>query len=140
LTDQGVLFTNGNASNQQLSKFKGEKVGIIPATIGKECLRKYYPDGPYGTNANRTDFYSDLSFLDRLDWDCINNIHRIDPLEEYIRVRHAEVLVPDIVPLGLVKGIFVKIRDMVLAVNSVIDECGLEGRIPIALRRISLYF
>jgi ssDNA thymidine ADP-ribosyltransferase DarT-like protein len=81
-----------------------------------------------------------MHFLDRLDWDCINNIHRIDPLEEYIRVRHAEVLVPDIVPLGLVKGIFVRTRDMVQAVDIIIEECGLKGRIPAALRRKSLYF
>ena len=139
-TKQGVLFTNGNASNQQLSKFRSEKVRIIPATIGKECLRKYYPGGPYGTNANRTDFYSDLSFLDRLDWDCINNKRRIDPPEEYIRVRHAEVLVPDILPLGQVRGIFVRSRDMVQAVNALIEESGLTERIPDALRRISLYF
>lgn len=140
LTDPGVLFTNGNASNQQLSKFRGEKVGITPATIGKECIRTYHPGGPYGTNANRTEFYSDLSFLDRLDWDCINNVHRVDPLEEYIRVRHAEVLVPDIVPLGRVEGIFVRTRDMMQTVNILIEECGLTGRIPAALRRISLYF
>ncbi len=140
LTDQGVLFTNGNASNQQLSKFRGEKVGITPATMGKECLRTYHPGGPYGTNANRTEFYSDLSFLDRLDWDCINNIRRIEPPEDYIRVRHAEVLVPEIVPLGRIRGIFVRTRDMVQAVNILIEECGLTGRIPAALRRISLYF
>lgn len=140
LTEQGVLFTNGNASNQQLSKFRGEKVGITPATIGKECTRSYYPSGPYGSNAKRSDFYSDLSYLNRLDWDCINNIHRIDPFEEYVRVRHSEVLVPDIVPLGRVKGIFVRTRDMMQAVNALIEECGLTGRTPLALRRTSLYF
>jgi hypothetical protein len=140
LTKQGVLFTNGNASNQQLSKFRDEKVRIIPATIRKECLRKYYPGGPYGTNTNRTDIYSDLSFLDRLDWDCINNKYRIDPLEEHIRVRHAEVLVPDILPLGQVRDMFVRTRDMVHAVNVLIEESGLTGRIPDSLRRISLYF
>jgi len=140
LTAKGVLFTNGNASNQQLSKFREEKVGIFPATFGTECLRKYYPGGPYGTNANRTDFYSDLSFLDRLDWDCINNKYRIDPPEEHIRVRHAEVLVPDIPPMGQVRGIFVRTQDMVQAVNALIEESGLTGRIPAALRRGSLYF
>jgi len=140
LREQGALFTNGNASNQQLSKFRGERVGIIPATLGKECTRRYYPGGPYGTNVNRTDFYRDLSFLDRLDWDCINNKYRIDPPEEHIRVRHAEVLVPDILPLGQVKGIFVRTRDMVQAVNALTEESGLTGRIPAALRRGSLYF
>jgi len=48
LTRQGVLFTNGNASNQQLSKFGKEKVGITPATLGTACIRKYHPGGPYG--------------------------------------------------------------------------------------------
>jgi ssDNA thymidine ADP-ribosyltransferase, DarT len=140
LKDQGVLFTNGNVSNQQLSKFRGEKVGITPATVGKECHRRYYPGGPHGTNASRTDFYSDLSFLDCLDWDSINNIRRIEPLEEYIRVRHAEVLVPDILPLGRVRGIFVRTRDMLQSVNALIEEYGLTGRIPDTLRRLSLYF
>jgi hypothetical protein len=140
LTEQEVLFTNGNASNQQLSKYKDEKVGITPATVGKECIRKYNPGGPYGTNTNRTDIYSDLSFLDRLDWDGINNMRRIDPLEEYMRVRHAEVLVPDILPLGRVKGIFVRSRDMVQAVNALIEESGITERVPAALRRIDLYF
>jgi hypothetical protein len=140
LTEHEVLFTNGNASNQQLSKFKGEKVGITPATVGTECIRKYYPGGPYGTNTNRTDIYSDLSFLDRLDWDCINNIRRIDPPEEHIRVRHAEVLVPDIFPLGRVGGIFVRTRDMAEAVNVLIEKSGLTGRIPDALHRVTLYF
>ncbi len=140
LGEQGVLFTNGNASNQQLSKSRGEKVAIIPATIGKECTRRYYPGGPYGTNANRTDFYRDVNFLDHLDWDCINNKYRMDPPEEHKRVRHAEVLVPDILPLGQVRGIFVRTQDMVQAVNALIEETGLTGRIPAALRKISLYF
>jgi hypothetical protein len=140
LSDQGVLFTNGNASNQQLSKFRGEQVGITPAIIGKECIRRYYPGGPYGSNAKRTDFYSDLSYLDRLDWDCINNIHHVDPLEEYIRIRHSEVLVPDLVPLGRVNSIFVRTPDMVQTVNVLIEECGLTGRIPASFRRTSFYF
>ncbi len=140
LKDPGVLFTNGNASNQQLSKFRDEKVGVIPATMGKECDRRYYPGGPYGTNASRTEFYSDVSFLDYLDWNCINKMRHIDPLEEYIRVRHAEVLVPDLLPLGRVAGIYVRTRDMVQAVNALIEECGLIGRIPTALRKLSLYF
>ena len=91
-------------------------------------------------NANRTDFYSDLNFLDRLDWGCINNKYRIDPPEEHKRVRHAEVLVPDILPLGQIRGIFVRTQEMVQAVNVLIEESGLKGRIPDALRRISLYF
>jgi ssDNA thymidine ADP-ribosyltransferase, DarT len=141
LKDQGVLFTNGNASNQQLSKSRGERVGITPASVSRgECLRRYYPGGPYRTNASRSDFYGDVIFLDHLDWDVINNIRRIDPLEEYIRIRHAEVLVPDLLPLGRVKGICVRMQDMVLAVNALINECGLTGRIPTAIFKPALYF
>jgi hypothetical protein len=52
LEDESVLFTDGNASNQQLSKSAGEEVRIVPATIsGGLCRREYLPDGqPYGTN------------------------------------------------------------------------------------------
>src|SRR6266516_1738313 len=141
LKDQGVVFTDGNASNQQLTKYGREKVIITPATIlDDSCHRRYLPDGPYGTSLNRSNFYGDVIFLDRLDWDGINHIRRIDPLEEYIRVRHAEVLVPDLLPLGQVKGICVRTQDMVLAVNALIDECGLTGRIPAIVCKPGLYF
>src|SRR5260370_41816340 len=33
LKDQGVLFSDGNVSNQQLSKYSGERVGITPITV-----------------------------------------------------------------------------------------------------------
>ena len=83
---------------------------------------------------------ADVAFLDRLDWDGISHIRHIDPLEEYIRIRHAEVLVPDLLPLGRVEGIFVRTRDMVQAVNALMEECGLKGRIPSAIRNLGLYF
>jgi hypothetical protein len=140
LTDPGVLFTSGNASNQQLSKFKGEKVGIKPATIKGACERRYYPSGPHGTGLNSSDFYCDIALLDRLDWDGINRLRRIDPVEEYVRIRHAEVLVPDIVPLGRVQGIYARTPEMVRAINTVIDEYGLTGRIPIAVAKPGMYF
>jgi ssDNA thymidine ADP-ribosyltransferase, DarT len=141
LRDRGVLFTNGNASNQQLSKYRDEKVGIVPATVFREeCQREYRPNGPYRTGVNRSDFFSDVTFLERLDWDGINDIRYIESLEEYIRVRHAEVLVPDLLPLGRVEGIVVKTRDMVQAVNALIDECGLTGRLPSAVCKPGLYF
>lgn len=141
LKDPGVLFTDGNASNQQLSKTGGERVGIVPATVlREECQRKYHPHGPYGTSTSRSDFYSDIAFLDRLDWDGINDIRYIESLEEYIRVRHAEVLVPDLLPLGRVEGIVVRTRDMVQAVNALIVECGLTGRLPSAVCKPGLYF
>ncbi len=58
LRNQGVLFTDGNASNQQLSKFAGEKIDIRPATTSdSQCHREYRPGGrPYGTNTNRSNF------------------------------------------------------------------------------------
>ena len=69
LEDEKVLFTDGNASNQQLSKSGGEEVRIIPATVSSStCHRKYLPDGlPYGTNPHRSDFYRDVVFLDRIN-------------------------------------------------------------------------
>jgi hypothetical protein len=100
----------------------------------------YRPNGPYGISLSRSDFYSDIALLDHLDWDGINNRRRIEPLEEYIRVRHAEVLVPDLLPLGRVAGIAVRTRDMVQAVNTLIEECGLAERIPFATYKPGLYF
>lgn len=141
LKDQGVLFSDGNVSNQQLSKYRGERVGITPITVsGRECIRKYRPGGPYGTNISRSNCYSDVSFLEQLDWDGINNSRFIDPFEEYIRIRHAEALVPDLLPLGRVEGIVVRTRDMVQAVNALLEECGLIDRIPPAASKPQLFF
>src|SRR5690349_19324669 len=98
LKDQGILFTDGNASNQQLSKYRGERVGIIPATVTRACERQYRPGGPYGTVVNPSNFYSDFALLERLDWDGIDRLRRIDPIEEYIRIRHAEALVTEALP------------------------------------------
>src|SRR5437763_8413245 len=47
LKAQGVLFTDGNATNQQLSKYMGEVIDIIPATkLNSDCRRRYRPSGP----------------------------------------------------------------------------------------------
>lgn len=139
LKESGVIFTNGNASNQQLSKFGLERVGITPATIlDFRCQRKYHPDGPQGGNPNRSNFYADIAFLDQLDWNVING--RLFNDDEKKRIKHAEVLVPDLLPLGRVTGIFVRSPDMVEPVNAVIEEYGLTGRIPSAVRRTDLYF
>jgi len=144
LKEEGVLFTDGNASKQQLSdpeKHIREIVRIIPATISNtSCRRMYHPNGPYGTSLSRSNFYADVSFLERLDWDGINNLRYIDSFEEYIRVRHAEVLVPDLLPLGRVAGIVVKTREMVKAVNALLEDSRLAGRIPSALRKPWLFF
>ena len=139
LKDEGVLFTDGNASNQQLSQSWGERVGIIPATLSNNlCRRKYDSGGPYGTNSRRSDFYSNAVFLERLQWDVIND--RWFNEEEKRRIKHAEVLVPDILPLGRVQGIYISSRNMVQAVNAVIEDAGLSGRIPSAVWKPSLYF
>src|SRR5260370_40307538 len=103
-------------------------------------MRKYKSGGSYGINISRSNCYSGVSFLEHLDWDGINNSRYIDPLEEYIRIRHADALVPDLLPLGRVEGIVVRMRDMVQAVNALLEECGLTGRIPSAVRKPQLFF
>jgi aromatic ring-opening dioxygenase LigB subunit len=139
LRNQGVLFTDGNASNQQLSKYRHEVVRIMPATLARDdCRRRYHPDGPYGANASCTDFYSHVTFLERLNWEVINNRWFTD--EEKKRIKHAEVLIPDIFPLGKVQNILVRNRDMEKRVNDLISACGLSGRIPWAICRPNLYF
>jgi len=139
LKDQGVLFTDGNASNQQLSKYTKEVVEIVPATpMRNTCRRRYRPNGPNGANTNRTDFYSDVAFLDRLRWDII--VDRWSADVDKIRVRHAEVLIPDILPLGRIQGISVRTQNMVQAVNNLIAKSGLEGRIPPDAYKPGLFF
>lgn len=126
LDDPGVLFTDGNASNQQLSKSAGEEVRIIPATVSRGiCQREYLPDGrPYGTNPNRSDFYRDVVFLDRVNWAVINRQLSID-FEEYKRVVHAEVLVPDRFPLDEMLSICVNSNEMVKTVRTIFADLGL---------------
>ncbi|MHB8595902.1 MAG: DUF4433 domain-containing protein [Ktedonobacteraceae bacterium] len=139
LRKQGVLFTDGNASNQLLSKSSGEVVEIVPATLVRDdCRQRYRPNGPHGANKSRTDFYSHITFLERLNWEVINNRWFMD--EERKRIKHAEVLVPDIFPLGWVQNILVKNQNMEKRVNSLIIECGLAERIPWAMCRPNLYF
>lgn len=101
LKEQGVLFTDGNASNQQLSVYSDKVVDIVPATtLRPTCRRRYRPTGPHGKNTNRTDFYSDIAFLDHLNWDIINDRWFTD--DERRRIKHAEILIPDLLPLGRV--------------------------------------
>jgi hypothetical protein len=134
LTDQRVLFTDGNASMQQLSKSAGEEVRIIPATVSRDtCQRQYLPDGrPYGTNPNRSDFYRDVVFLDRVNWDVINRLHSVD-FEVYKRVTHAEILVPDRFPLDEMLSIAVSTNEMVAAINALFAELGIvqQGDPPV---------
>lgn len=139
LNDRGVLFTDGNATNQQLSNYAAEEVKIIPASsLQDACVRHYVPTGPHGTNTNRSNFYCNIACLELLRWDIING-QRFDE-EEKKRIKHAEVLVPDLFPLGKVQEICVKSQEMVRAVNALIVENGLVGRIPLATFKPQLFF
>ncbi len=130
LKDQGVLFTDGNASTQQLSRKGGERAGIVPATNNSPCQRRYRPGGPCGTNESRSNFYSDVTFLEDLDWAVINGIRRIESLEEHKRIRSAEVLVPDSLALTKVQCIAVNTERMVQVVKTIATEYGLPEFAP----------
>ena len=132
LNEQGVLFTDGNASRQQLSNRSDEIVQIVPATVKYgACSRRYLPDGPNGTNAHRSNFFADVALLDQLRWDIINDPWSKD--FDRVRIRSAEVLLFDLLPLERLRGIIVKTQNMVQTVNSLIAKCGLAGRIPQAV-------
>lgn len=139
LKNSGTVFTDGNVTNQQLAKYRTEKVCIVPATVQKPlCRRKYSSGVPLGGNTSRSNVYADPVFLKDLRWDIIENSWEGDP--EKRRVKHAEVLVPDIVPLSRVEGIATLTQEKANAVNMLIKRCGLEGRIPGAVSRPDLYF
>lgn len=129
LKEQGVLFTDGNASLQQLSRNGGERVGIVPATNSSPCQRKYHPGGPHGTNERRSNFYSDIIHLEDLDWAVINGVPHIE-FEEGKRIRSAEVLVPDILALTKVQCIAVNTEKMVQIVRTMETEYGLSEFAP----------
>lgn len=78
------------------------------------------------------------SFISLLNWGVINDRWFND--DEKKRIKHAEVLYPDLFPLGRISGISVMTQEMVQVVNSFIQESGLEGRIPRALCRSQLFF
>src|SRR2546423_6350519 len=81
LKDQGVLFSDGNASIQRLAWYGTERVFITPATVSSlSCQRKYVPDGPSGTSMSSSELYADVAFLEFLDWDGINNKRFIEEL------------------------------------------------------------
>jgi hypothetical protein len=139
LRSPGVVFSDGNASLQQLSKFTGEKVRIVPATIANTtCRRKYLPIGPIGTNTHWSNFYGDITFLDKLNWKIINGSN-FTTLEEK-RIKHAEVLVPDYLPISQIHSISVSNHSMVAKVNSLITEYGLQNHVPTATYNPQLFF
>lgn len=127
IIDQSVIFTDGNASNQQLSRSAGETVQIVPATISSSiCRRIYLPGGqPLGTNTNRSNFYADAALLDHVRWDVINGYIFIEDKEEYKRLKHAEVLAPDRFPLDEMLNIVVGSEIMVHRVKRIFAELGL---------------
>jgi ssDNA thymidine ADP-ribosyltransferase, DarT len=127
LNDPSVLFTDGNASMQQLSRSSGERVGIVPATKSEYCSRLYKPDGPYGTNQSFSNFYRDITFLGNLNWDIINSVYHMDPFEEDKRIRSAEVLVSDKLSLTNIQRIAVCTEKTAIAVRTIAKECGLAG-------------
>ncbi len=119
LKDRGVIFTDGNASNQQLSKYGSETAEIIPAaTLHDVCRRYYHPDGPHGSNPNCSNFYANVAFLERLNWDAINS--RSSRSDEKRRMKQAEVLIPDSLPLDRIQRILVSTPSMVQTVNKLI--------------------
>src|SRR5260370_10133598 len=117
LSDKGVVFTDGNATNQQLSNMGEEKVYITPATSLRDpCHRGYNPPGgPYGTNTNRSDFYCDIACLERLKWDIINDRWFND--DEKKRIKHAEALIPDILSIQKIQSIAVNNQKLLRDVN-----------------------
>lgn len=130
LREQGVLFTDGNVANQQLSNGK-EEVYITPSTgLGDPCRRRYVPGGPYGTNISKSDFYCDITCLSRLNWDIINDRQFGD--DEKKRIKHAEVLIPDYLSIQKIQGILVNNQKLLQNVNALINEHGLRRRIPYA--------
>lgn len=142
--DHSVLFTDGNASNQQLSKYFGEKVYITPVTsVSPTCIRKYTMNGPRGKNVYRSNFYADEVFLDRVRWDVIDGHHVfIESREEYLRVKHAEALVPDRFPLDEMTCICVRTPDTINVVKSVFAQCRLSENDfdPPVICKPSLFF
>src|SRR5579884_2966278 len=139
LKDKGVIFTDGNATNQQLRKQGKETVYIEPITATNlSCIRNYTRGGPFGINQNRSDFYADPVFLNRLNCSIINDRWFLD--DESTRIKHAEILYPDLLPLARIEEIIVSTRSMVDDVNALINGTGLAGRLPSAVYKPDLYF
>lgn len=137
--NEGVIFTDGNASNQQLSVKGSEKVMITPATgTYSPCTRRYYPDGPFGTNPCCSEIYADVQFLDRLRWDIIGG--KWFWSDEYKRIKHAEVLVPDSFPLSLVRNIAVSTREMAQKVDQLTARFRKRFPVPYAIYQPTLFF
>ncbi|WP_201372633.1 DUF4433 domain-containing protein [Ktedonobacter robiniae] len=131
LNEPEVLFTDGNASMQKLSRYGTEVVVIDPANARRDtCIRRYHPGGPHGTGENWSDFYSDVAFLDRLNWGVLNGGTFIDNREEFTRIRSSEVLIPDRLPISKIVGIYASNPDLAQDANDVVKMFGLERAVP----------
>lgn len=140
LENQGVIFTDGNATKQRLSQGGSQKVYIMPAGINVDyCAREYKPTDPQGASRLISDFYCDVKFLDTFDWKGINNQRHFDDWEESKRVRSAEVLIPDSLPITEIHTIAVATTAMIVVVNAIIDECGVVGLVPQATCEPALF-
>ena len=140
LNERYVLFTDGNASNQQLSADGVEKVRIMPMMTEKDsCRRRYLPDGPLGKNINRSTVYGSKGLLDKLDWNNINERQWGNDAEKK-RIKHAEVLVPEILSIARIENIYVKKYRTMWDVNALIGESKLKGHIPFATCKPELFF
>ena len=140
LMTSGALFTDGNASTQQLSKAGKEIVHIMPATgQNTNCRRRYKPGNvPLGANSSCSNFYSDTLLLDKLNWSIIND--RDFTTAERTRIKHAEVLIPDHVMLNKIEGILVSSQAIVQEVNKLIQSCGVANIVPPANYKPELFF
>lgn len=138
LTIPGTLFTDGNAALQQLSQHGIERVGITPATLNTPCIRKYRPDGPYGTNQNFSNIYSDASQLSLLNWNGINGGY-IEGWEESKRVRSAEVLIHDELLVEKIQFIAVRNINMVKSIVTLLEQYSLTNQAPRVIARPDLF-
>ena len=140
INNLGVLFTDGNAAIQRLAKFKTKYVLITPATLVQPaCERRHFPPDSQGENRAYSDVYSGANFLEKLNWEGIMD-HNWGGDQEKKRIKHAEVLVPDMVPLAKIECISTLTPEKANEVNVLIKQCGLEGCIAKASSRPALYF
>ncbi len=131
MNNKGVIFTDGNASCQQLSKKGKEIVLIIPASSHSPCVRQYIPDGPHGTSESVSNFYSDIACLKKLNWRSIYGGYTGNGPDERRRVRCAEVLIPNAVPTSLIKCIGVQNTEIAQKVKSLFAQNNLKAAIPL---------
>jgi len=130
LTKRGVIFTDGNATCQQLSRSGTEIVLITPASLRSPCKRCYIPDGPHGTGESISNFYSDIMLLKRLNWRAIEGGYTGIELDERRRIRCAEVLIPNAVPVSLIKHVIVYNEQVAQEVKADLARLNVKANTP----------